>query len=187
MLDRLGELSIDNLLAAIETSKSRSLDRFLFGLGIRHVGERGAQDLAREFRTLDALRRADYAQLIAVPDIGPRTASEVEEFFEEEENKRLVDDLLGLGVSPVEAEQPVGDLFAGQTVVFTGKLGKFTREDAEALVLRWGGKASGSVSKQTSFVVAGPGAGSKLAKAEQLGVEVITEDEFLARLPEGSL
>lgn len=186
-LERLGELSIGNLLSAIEGSKHRSLDRFVYALGIRHVGDRGAHDLAVEFRTLDALRHADYDSLVVVPDVGPRTASEIEEFFEDPENQRVIDDLLALGVRPEEAEAPVSDLFSGQTIVFTGKLEKFTREDAEALVMKLGGKASGSVSKQTTFVVAGPGAGSKLGKAQQLGVPVLTEDEFLAKLPEGAL
>jgi len=187
VLDRLGAQSVDNLLAAIDATRTRPLDRFLFALGIRYVGERGAKDLARAFRTLESLRRADYTQLIEVPDVGPRTASEIEEFFEEEDNQRLIDQLLEAGVAPTEPEGPVSDLFAGQTVVFTGKLERFSREAAEDLVMKMGGKAAGSVSKLTTFVVAGPGAGSKLAKAEQLGVPVLTEDEFLARLPDGSL
>jgi DNA ligase (NAD+) len=133
------------------------------------------------------LRDANYETLLEVPDVGPRTAAEIQEFFEEDENQRILDELLALGVQPVEAAAPVGALFSGQTVVFTGKLERFTREDAEALVMRLGGKAAGSVSKQTSLLVAGPGAGSKLDKATQLGVPVLSEEEFLAKLPEGSL
>lgn len=186
-LDRLGEQSIANLLAAIEASKNQPLNRFLYGLGIRHVGERGAADLAREFRTLEAVRSAGYQRFIEVADVGPRTAGELEEFFEDEENRRLIDDLLALGVAPVETAPPESDLFEGKTLVFTGRLERFNREDAEALVMRMGGKAAGSVSKVTTYVVAGPGAGSKLAKAEQLGVPVLTEEEFLELLPEGSL
>lgn len=186
-LERLGELSIDNLLVSIEESKSRSLARFLFGLGIPSVGEKGGQDLSRELRTLDAIRLADYDTLMAIPNIGPHTASEVQEWFEDPENRRMVDEMLELGVAPIEGEAPVSDLFAGQTVVFTGKLERFTREDAEAFVMKMGGKSAGSVSKNTSFVVAGPGAGSKLQKAESLGVPVFTEEEFLEKLPEGSL
>jgi DNA ligase (NAD+) len=184
-LDRMGEQSVDNLLRAIEASKTRPLDRFVYALGIRYVGDRTAGDLARAFRTLDALRHADYEALLAVPDIGPRSAAEIQEWFEEDENRKLLDELLRLGVSPVEAEAPTGDLFAGKTLVFTGKLEHMTREEAEAVVMRLGGKAAGSVSKATSLVVAGPGAGSKLAKAEQLGVPVVTEEEFLAMLPSG--
>jgi DNA ligase (NAD+) len=175
---------VANLLDAIEASKTRPLDRFLFALGIRFVGEKGAQDLAREFRTLEAFRRANYERLIAVPDVGPRTASEIEGWLEEPENQVLIDKMLQLGVAPEEAEAPVSDLFAGQTLVFTGKLERFSREAAERLVVRLGGKAAGSVSKLTSKVVAGPGAGSKLAKAEQLGVEVLDEEGFLRLLPE---
>ena len=186
-LERLGELSIDNLLDSIEESKNRSLARFLFGLGIPSVGEKGGQDLSRELRTLDAIRTADYDTLMAIPNIGPHTSSEVQEWFEDPENRRMVDEMLELGVAPVEGEAPVSDLFAGQTVVFTGKLERFTREDAEAFVMKMGGKSAGSVSKNTSFVVAGPGAGSKLQKAESLGVPVLTEEEFLEKLPEGSL
>jgi DNA ligase (NAD+) len=186
-LDRLGEQSVDKLLANIEDSKVRPLPRFLFGLGIPEVGEGGARDLAQELRTLDAIRHADYDTLLSVPNVGERTASEIQQWFEDEDNRRIVNELLALGVAPVEAEAPVGDLFTGKTLVFTGKLEKFTREAAEELVIKWGGKAAGSVSKNTTYVVAGPGAGSKLAKAEQLGVEVLDEDQFLAMLPEGAL
>ena len=186
-LEKLGDQSVDNLLQAIEDSKNRPLDRFLFGLGIRFVGDRGAKDLAKEFRTLESFRNANYEQLVAIADVGPRTANEVEEWLQDPANQGLIDDLLASGVSPTEPEAPKSDLFAGQTFVFTGKLEKFSREAAEELVMSMGGKAAGSVSKATSYVVAGPGAGSKLAKAEQLGVSVLTEDEFLELLPEGAL
>ena len=186
-LEKLGDQSVDNLLHAIEESKMRPLDRFLYGLGIRFVGDRGAKDLAKEFRSLEAFRNATYEQLIAIQDVGPRTAIEVEEWLQDPANQGLIDDLLTCGVSPTEPEGPRSDAFAGQTYVFTGKLEKFSREAAEELVMTMGGKAAGSVSKATSYVIAGPGAGSKLAKAEQLGIPVLTEDEFLAMLPEGSL
>jgi DNA ligase (NAD+) len=182
----MGEQSVQKLLEAIEGSKSRPLDRFLFALGIRQVGERCARDLARDFRTLDALRHCTYEQLTAVPDVGPTTAREIEGFFEDADNRAQLDDFLTLGVAPVESEAPLSDLFAGQTIVFTGKLERFSREAAEEFVLKMGGKAAGSVSKSTAFVVAGPGAGSKLTKAEQLGVPVLTEQDFLAKLPEGA-
>ena len=182
-LDRMGEQSVDNLLAAIEASKTRPLPKLIFALGIPEVGERGGQDLARAFGTLEALRRAHYDDLVGIDGFGPKTASQVELWFDDEDNQRLIDDLLAAGVSPVEAEAPTGDQFAGMTFVFTGKLEKFTREDAEATVMKLGGKASGSVSAKTNYVVAGPGAGSKLAKAEQLGITVLTEDEYLAMLP----
>lgn len=186
-LEQLGDQSVDNVLAAIEASKSRPLARFLYGLGIRFVGDRGAQDLARALRNLETIRHADYDTLLELPDTGPRTAGEIQEWFGEPENQAMIDELLALGVAPIEAAPSKSDLFAGQTVVFTGKLERFAREDAEAFIAEMGGKAAGSVSKATSFVVAGPGAGSKLAKAEQFGVKVLTEEEFLALLPEGSL
>jgi DNA ligase (NAD+) len=183
-LDRMGEQSVANLVSAIEDSKTRSLDRLIFALGIRFVGERTAGDLAREFRTLEALRQCRYDQLIQVADIGPRIASEAEAWFEDPLNQDLVSGLIRNGVSPVEADAPVSDAFAGQTIVFTGKLEQFTREDAEATVMRLGGKAAGSVSAKTTCVVAGPKAGSKLEKAMSLGIEVIDEAEFLRRLAE---
>lgn len=186
-LERMGDLSVDNLLGGIEASKTRPLDRFLFGLGIRYVGDRGAHDLAGFFGSLDAVRHATFDDLLKVPDIGPRTASEVAEWLEDEENQSLIQDLLDLGVTPSEPERAESDLFSGQTFVFTGALEKFTREDAEAIVLKMGGKAASSVSKKTSFVVAGPGAGSKLAKAKEFNVPVLTEEEFLEKLPEGNL
>ena len=186
-LDRLGEQSVDNLIRSVEASKDRPLPRFLFALGIPEVGEKGAQDLARELRTLDAVGSADYETLLAVPNIGPRTATEIQAWFADEDNRRLVDELLALGVAPVEAEGPTGDDLAGKTFVFTGKLERFTREAAEAAVASLGGKAAGTVTKKTSYLVAGPGAGSKLAKAEECKVEVLDEEGFLALLPEGTL
>lgn len=186
-LDRMGEQSVTNLLDAIESSKERPLDKFIFALGIPLVGERTARDLAMTFRSVQGLKEATFDQLVEVADIGPKTASTVEEWLEDEENRRVIDQLLANGVRPAEAEEAEGDLFAGKTLVFTGKLEKFSREEAEALVMRWGGKAAGSVSKNTTLVVAGPGAGSKLDKARQLGVEVTDEDGFLALLPPGTL
>lgn len=186
-LDRMGAQSVKNLLANIEESKVRPLPRFLHALGIPEVGERGAVDLVNALGTLDAIRHADIDTLKAIPGVGERTASEIELWFADEDNKNLLDALSKAGVSPTEADKPVSDVFAGQTFVFTGKLEKFTREEAESAVQKLGGKASGSVSKLTKFVVAGPGAGSKLAKAEQLGVAVLSEDDFLAMVPEGTL
>ena len=129
-LEKLGETSVDNLLKSIEDSKTCPLDRFLFGLGIRFVGDRGARDLATEFRTLSAFRKATFENLIAIPDVGPRTANEVEEWLQDPANQGLIDDLLNCGVSPIEPEPPTSDQFAGMTFVFTGKLEKFSREAA---------------------------------------------------------
>lgn len=184
-LERMGEQSVENLLNAIEASKCQPLARFVFALGIPLVGERTAADLAREFRTLAAIREANAEALDDVPDIGERTAEEIHDWFRDPENADLIDGLLEAGVEPVEGAPPKGDQFAEKVFVFTGKLEQFTREQAELWVMDLGGKAAGSVSKKTSFVVAGPGAGSKLAKAESLGVAVLTEAEFVAMLPDG--
>ncbi|MBS1719701.1 MAG: NAD-dependent DNA ligase LigA [Armatimonadetes bacterium] len=185
--ERMGEQSVDNLLAAIEASKTRPLARFISALGIPFIGDRSAKELAQEFRTLEAFRTADFNRFLQVADIGEKTAGELTEWLETEENIRLIDNMLELGVTPTEAAAPAGDQFAGKVFVFTGKLEKFTREAAEAVVADFGGKAAGSVSAKTSIVVAGPGAGSKLDKANQLGIPVLSEDEFLAMLPEGAL
>lgn len=184
-LDRMGTASVDKLLSAIEVSKSRPLARFIFALGIRFVGDRTAQSLARHFRTLESFRNARYDELLTVEDIGPRIAGEIEEWLDEPENQALLDAFIAAGVVPLEEAQPAGDLFRGQVVVFTGKLEQMDRAEAERLVVQLGGRASGSVSKQTTLVVAGPGAGSKLDQAIALGIEVIDEHTFLKRLPEG--
>ncbi|MCG9895467.1 MAG: NAD-dependent DNA ligase LigA [Fimbriimonadaceae bacterium] len=181
--DGFGEQSVSRLLESIEAAKTRPLGRLLFALGIRHIGERTAADLAREMRTLEAVRRATLEELDEIPDIGERTAAEIVVWLEDPQNQALIDRLLENGVAPVEQPAAAGDLFAGKTLVFTGKLERFTREAAEALVVEQGGKAAGSVSAKTDLVVAGPRAGSKLAKAEKLGIPVISEEEFLESLP----
>jgi DNA ligase (NAD+) len=186
-LDRMGEQSVVKLLLAIEASKGVPLARFLNALGIRMVGEKTASDIARSVRTLEAFRSATIESLMAIDGIGEPTAAEIVLWLEDDANQELLNEFAQLGVRPSEAEAPIGDLFAGQTLVFTGKLVGFAREDAEELVMKQGGKAAGSVSKNTTLVVAGPGAGSKLSKAEQLQIPVISEKEFLAMLPEGTL
>ena len=179
-LERMGKKSAQNLVAAIEASKTRSLDRFLTGLTIRHVGTRSAEVLAERFSTLEAIRAATLAELESVPEIGPVVAASVFEFFQDPENARLLDDLLAVGVDPVpvvrvastDAELPL----AGKTFVLTGTLARRTRPEAEALIKRLGGKITGSVSKSTTYVVAGAEPGSKLAKAQQLNIPVLDED-----------
>ena len=183
----MGEQSVENLIEAIEESKSRPLERLLFALGIRFVGERTAVDLANTFGSLKQFRRASYDRLMEIDGVGPKVASEVEEWLELEENQNLLDDLQATGVEPMEAESSGGAEFAGKVFVFTGKLERFTRGDAEKLVRSLGGKTAGSVSKNTTHVVAGSGAGSKLAKAEELETTVLTEVQFLEMVPEGSL
>lgn len=182
-LERSGDRSVANLLEAIERSKTRPLDRVIFALGIPYVGARTARDLAGAFGSIEAFRAADYDALLAIRDIGERTAGEIQSWFEDEANVRLVDGLLAAGVAPPAVERDSGEPFSGKTVVFTGKLEQMTREEAESRVVALGGSAASSVSAQTSLVVAGQGAGSKLAKAQSLGVPVVTEEEFVAMLP----
>lgn len=185
-LDRMGEQSIKKLLAAIEESKVRPLHRVISGLGIPSVGTQTARDLADTFMSLENLLEAEMEELDDVRDIGTRTANEIYNWLRDPDNAKLVRQLVERGVTPIVAER-AGDQFAGQTFVFTGKLEKFTREEATEAVKRLGGQAAGSVSKNTTYVVAGPGAGSKLAKATELGVAVLSEDEFLAMLPGGAI
>ncbi len=187
-LDRMGAQSVDNLLRAIEASKDRPLNRFLFALGIRQVGESLAFSLSSHFGALSSVREATYEQLLRVPDVGPNTAAEIVEFFQKTENQQLIEKLLAGGVRPQSvavAEKEGDNPFVGKTVVFTGKLEKMTREDAEEIVRRSGGTAASSVSKRTDFVVAGPGSGAKAKKATELGIPLVTEDEFLGMVPGG--
>jgi DNA ligase (NAD+) len=178
-LDRMGKKSAQKLVAQIERSKQAGLARLLFGLGVRHLGERGASALATAFRTIGAIASASQEALEAVPDIGPVVGAAVRAFFDEPRNRRLIERLVEAGVvtdAPASASAPA--TLAGLTFVFTGTLPTLTREAAEELATRYGGKVSGSVSKKTSYLVAGAEAGSKLAKAETLGVPVIDEARF---------
>lgn len=178
-LDRMGEQSVANILEAIEASRNRPLNRFLFALGIRHVGETGAFSLAQHFGSIERFKEATFEELLTIDDVGPNTAGEIIEFLQDEESRQIMERLLEQ-VSPEPMIVDVGTgVFVGQTVVLTGKLEKMTREEAEAMVRKQGGKASNSVSKNTSLIVAGPGAGSKLAQAEKFGIPVIDEDQFL--------
>jgi DNA ligase (NAD+) len=177
--DRMGEKLAAKILASIESSKSRSLARLVFALGIRHIGEHSAEVLASHFGTIEKLQAASVEELSAVHEIGTTTAESIYAYFSDDLNQDILRRLAKVGVKPeAHAGAPASDEFAGKTFVFTGTLTKFKREEAEALVKRMGGRASGSVSKNTSYVVAGESAGSKLTKAQELGVPVITEDEF---------
>jgi DNA ligase (NAD+) len=185
-LERMGKKSAENLVRAIEASKHRSLDRLLTGLTIRHVGTRMAEVIAGRVQGLDQLRAMSLEQLEGIPEVGPIVAASVHEYFHEPENERLIDELKEAGVSPVplERRQTTGKLvFAEKTFVLTGTLPKRSRAEAESLIKEHGGKISGSVSKVTSYVLAGEEAGSKLEKARQLGIPIIDEAE-LERLVE---
>ncbi len=187
-LERMAEKSAQNLLDALEASKGRSLARCIYALGIRHVGEHVAEVLAEGFGSIDALMGADYDLLEATYEIGPIVARSVRDFFDNPENVAAIERLRQGGVQfpPVERREPVEEgetLFAGKTFVFTGAL-SMPRAEAEALVKERGGRAASSVSKKTDYVVAGEKAGSKLAKAEKLGIMVLTEEEFKAMLEE---
>lgn len=179
-LERSGEKLVSNILNAIEKSKQAGLDRLIFALGIRHVGEHAARLLAEHFGSLDALMHATEEELTAIPGIGPETAHEVVEFFARPENHQVIEKLRRAGVKMhMERAQPKATPFAGMTFVFTGELQSYTREEAEALVRSLGGRATSSVSRATTYVVAGPGAGSKLQKALELGIPVLNEEQFL--------
>jgi DNA ligase (NAD+) len=180
--ERMGDKLAANLLAAIENSKKRELGRFIFALGIRHVGERTAKSLAQAFGSLDNLQRATFDELVSIRDIGATVAQSIRTFFGNQENIAVIGRMLEAGVAPAVELKQVGGRFTGKTFVFTGALSRFTREEAQRLVEAEGGTAVGSVSKKTSFVVAGEDAGSKLARASQLGVTVLSEDEFVALL-----
>jgi DNA ligase (NAD+) len=181
-LERMGKKSADNLVQAIESSKHRTLDRLITGLTIHHVGTRMAEVIAGRVKTLEQLRTMSVAQLEAIPEVGPTVAASIHDYFQDPNNKILVDDLIEAGVSPEPFQPPEARggklVFAGKTFVLTGTLPKRSRADAEVVIKERGGKVSGSVSKVTSYVLAGEDAGSKLEKAKQLGIPVIDEAEF---------
>ena len=192
-MERFGEKSIDNILAAIEHSKNKSFDKVLFGLGIRHVGERVAKLLADAFISYDKLAEASEEEIMSVNEIGPKIAASVHSFVNDKKSKMLIEKLMNSGLSfekkAKASEQPSNMLFAGKTFVLTGTLSKYKREQAQEIIENSGGKVSSSVSKKTDFVLAGSDAGSKLEKAKSLGVEVIDESEFekmLAQISENA-
>ena len=177
-LERMGKKSAENLIAAIEKSKSNDLSRLLFALGIRHIGQKAAKTLSATFGSLDAVLNATEEQLTDIRDIGGAIVQSIEEWRGQEQSKHLVERLREAGVN-FQGEQLVkSDKLAGKTIVLTGTLTLFTRKQATERIEQLGGRASGSVSKKTTFVVAGENAGSKLKKANELGIPVLTEQEF---------
>ena len=177
-LERMGDKSAANLIAAIERSKSAGLARLLCAFGIRQVGQKAAKVLAGSFEDLDALIAADAEQLTAIPDIGGITAGFITEWFSLPQSQHLIGRLRAAGVDFTSHEEKKDDRFAGLTFVLTGTLSDFTRDEASAIIESFGGKASSSVSKKTSYVLAGENAGSKLTKAEGLGIKIISEADF---------
>ena len=186
-LDRMGEKSVANLLAAIEASKDRPLARLLVALGIGHVGSEAAELLAANFASMDALIEADEERLVEIDSIGPKIASAVVAYFANDSNRQVIEKLRNAGVRMEDEarEAPITQPFAGKRCVVTGRLQDLSRSQVQTRIKELGGAVSGSVSRQTDYLVAGEGAGSKLADAERLGVDVITEEEFL-ELAEGT-
>jgi DNA ligase (NAD+) len=187
-LERMGEKSANNLLEAIEASKANSLEKLLFGLGIRHVGAKAAKTLAQEFETIERLAMATAEELTAINEIGEKMAKSVVAYFELEEVKELIEELKEAGVNtnyngPKKvAVENIDHFFAGKTIVLTGKLEVLSRNEAKERIEAFGGKVAGSVSKKTDLVIAGEDAGSKLTKAEQLGIEVWNEERLVEEL-----
>ena len=186
-LERMGKKSAQNLVAAIEASKTVGLARLIYALGIREIGEVAAAALAVRFGTLEALSRASAEDISAIENFGEVTAEYVVDFFSHSQNRELCARLEAAGVLTVDTSAPVGDLFASKTFVLTGTLPTMSRDEASALIKQNGGKTVGSVSKKTDFVLAGEAAGSKLVKAQELGIRIISESELLKMIETGSL
>jgi DNA ligase (NAD+) len=184
-LERMADKSAQNLVDALEKSKRTTLARFLFALGIRHVGETTAKDLAKHFGAIDRVMDASVEQLLEVNDVGPVVAQSIRTFFEQPHNREVVEQLRAAGVTWDEREAPADHEpkpLSGKTFVLTGTLPTLARDDASALIEAAGGKVTGSVSKKTDFVVAGAEAGSKLEKAQSLGIAILDQDGLLALL-----
>jgi len=177
-LERMGDKSAQNVLNEIEASKKLPLQRVIYGLGIRFVGERTAEFLAEHFGSMDALVNASQEELQEVNEVGPRIAQSIVEFFQERRNRELVQQLRSAGLSFTGNKKQRGTKLAGKTFVLTGTLARYTRDEAKKMIEDAGGKVASSVSKKTDYVVAGADAGSKLEKAKELGVKVVDEKEM---------
>ena len=179
-----GSKAAEKLLKAIEASKQQDVSRLIYALGIRQVGAKTGKVLASSFGSLDALMAATVEELTEVPDVGGITSANIYDWFHQEQSAHMVERLRQAGVN-FESKRVISDArFAGMTFVLTGALSKFTREEATEKIELFGGKAAGSVSKKTSFVVVGENAGSKERKARELGIPILSEDEFLAMIAE---
>ena len=174
----MGEKSAENVLREVENSKKLPLERVIYGLGIRFVGERTAQFLAEHFGNMEDLVKAGEEELQHVEEVGPRIAKSIVEFFAEPKNRELVDELRAAGLTLKGKKKERGTKLAGKTFVLTGTLANYSRDEAKKMIEDAGGKVAGSVSKKTDYVVAGSDAGSKLDKAKELGVAVIDEQEM---------
>ena len=186
-LERMGRKSAQNLVSAIEASKSVGLARLVYALGIREVGEVAAAALASRFGTLEALLSATVEDIVAIENFGEVTAEYVVNFFTHPQNRALCARLEAVGVLTVDTSAPAGELFASKSFVLTGTLPTMSRDEASALIKQNGGKVVGSVSKKTDFVVAGEAAGSKLTRAQELGIRIISEAELLEMIEKGTL
>lgn len=177
-LDGFKEKKAQNILDAIEEKKKIDLSRFIYALGIPNVGQKTAEDLAKNFKTLDGIMKADEETLVAIRDIGEKVAHSIVKFFEDEATKKTIEELISFGVTPIGPAENESNIFEGKTFVLTGTLDSMSRSEAGEIVKKNGGKVSSSVSKNTDYVLAGENAGSKLTKAQGLGVKVINIDEF---------
>src|SRR5699024_728639 len=186
-LERMGEKSVNNLLQAIEASKSNSLERLLFGLGIRFVGVSAARILAETFEEIEKIQQATFDQLIAIDEIGEKIADSIVQYFSHDEVNQTIDQLKKLGLNtsylgPKRETVNIDGIFHDKTIVLTGKLSQLTRNEAKEKIESLGGKVTGSVSKKTDLLIAGEDAGSKLTKAEELEIEIWNEQRFIDEL-----
>ena len=178
-LDRFGKKKVENLLNAIEQSKTNTLDRFIFALGIRHIGSKAAKALTKKYSSIDKLANATYEELLSIEDFGIVMAESVINYFENEKNIDLINRFIERGINPTIEQSSINNIFEGLTFVLTGTLPSLSRDEASKIIENLGGKTSSSVSKKTSYVLAGRDAGSKLTKATALGVKIINEEEFI--------
>ena len=184
-LDRMAEKSAQNIIDAIETAKATTLARFIHALGIRNVGEHASKVLEKSFSgNLEALMHTDMETLTAIHEIGDVMAESIINFFHEDNNQKVIQACVDAGISFSKVEQIKESIYTGKIFVFTGSLEKFSRSDAKEMVEKIGARASGSVSSKTDFLVAGPGAGSKLDKANELDIPILSEVEFLEMMKE---